>query len=122
MTPTPQDESEQVNVFYNELLRHIKVCEEGDAGAARYACMGCDMGGAGYSSKGDGFHDDDCFLLQAKAAIDRLKEELSNAVADRSHWIEIDMENAKIIQRLSEEISGARITIAGMMEGKNERK
>ena len=31
------------------------------------ACAFCDMGGAGYSSRGDGFHDDDCGVMKAQA-------------------------------------------------------
>lgn len=33
------------------------------------ACAVCDMGGAGYSSRGDGFHDDDCAVKDAQAWI-----------------------------------------------------
>lgn len=32
-----------------------------------YACMFCDMGGAGYSCRGEGFHDDKCPYLTIKA-------------------------------------------------------
>lgn len=38
------------------------------------ACAFCDMGGAGYASRGDGFHDDDCAVKDAQlhlAAFDR---------------------------------------------------
>ncbi len=33
------------------------------------ACWFCDMGGAGYSSKGDGFHDDICVVKDAQTIL-----------------------------------------------------
>lgn len=32
----------------------------------KFVCVYCDLGYAGYSSKGVGFHDDDCLLLEAR--------------------------------------------------------
>lgn len=37
------------------------------------ACMFCDMGGAGYSSKGDGHHDDKCIWNQSREFLKTLE-------------------------------------------------
>jgi hypothetical protein len=37
---------------------------------ASTACV-CDMGGAGYASRGDGFHDDDCAIKDAQLYLEK---------------------------------------------------
>jgi hypothetical protein len=44
-----------------------------------FACWGCDMGGAGYSSQGEGHHDDNCPVLLARKALAALAARLGEA-------------------------------------------
>ena len=37
------------------------------------ACGFCDMGNAGYASRGDGFHDDDCATKDAQLFLAQLR-------------------------------------------------
>lgn len=50
------------------LIKHIESCEKNHT-----MCSGCDMGEAGYSSRGGFTHDDDCFFYEAKQEIERLE-------------------------------------------------
>ncbi len=68
-----------LNGSHDELLEDLKyiVSKEPIDGSKEYACTYCDMGGAGYSSKGDGHHDDVtdlCPVLKAQKAIEKASE------------------------------------------------
>lgn len=39
------------------------------------ACAFCDMGGAGYASRGDGYHDDECGTALAQECLAKYPEE-----------------------------------------------
>lgn len=39
------------------------------------ACSFCDMGAAGYSSRGDGFHDDQCAIKDAQILLKKIRGE-----------------------------------------------
>ncbi|MFN8996419.1 MAG: hypothetical protein ACK5X3_22505 [Pseudomonadota bacterium] len=39
-----------------------------------YSCIFCDLGNSGHSSKGRGYHDDNCLVLQSRQALKSIGE------------------------------------------------
>lgn len=62
------------NISQELLSILVRVAEHGPSSGLYQpgaACGFCDMGYAGYSSRGDGFHDDECAVKDAQEFLER---------------------------------------------------
>ena len=65
--------TEQLAELLHEATEIIKQIQDfGPPEPSPNACWFCDMGGAGYSSKGEGYHDDTCLWGQARNFLEKV--------------------------------------------------
>lgn len=108
--PKPSDrEKDFLLWFKTKLDRHLRDYSDDD----KFACIGCDMGAAGWSSKGEGHHDDIepdvCFLLDVKKAL----------AAERRRVLE-DPRITEILRHIRHAYSCSSLDEAGCDCGRNE--